>query len=534
VKLRLFREVIEKYCELIAIANEFKLKRYLFVNKVALISFTILKNHLCLIGPVNNSSKYMEVLDAFYFGKKNENKVEICKIMLFLKETEACSLKNLSEQTTVSTVTIRNLIKEINSDLDGNIHIEIQNNLAVLIENNYNIEQIIDFYSLNDMGYKILESLLIKSNINTIPQLAQNLFISVPQVYKVIRSLNKHLLPYHVSIALDEIIHLKGTEATIKNVLYELISLSNKLGENLNMNPEKNLLRRQVNIIFAQYGIIASSSNIMSFANWILTCLNWRYVLKKKNVIITGKKPYDNYPFHLDTEFVEIGTTVLKNLGQNNSNDKEIRDLYLGLTNIVLKFSSPSDALFFQNNFIKWDSSDYKLKNFIDCLNKLIVKKNNQDSTNFPLDSYVLFILNYLSYFFISWKENLELYKYIYGTRPVNYDMVDKLCKKYLDLSDEFTKDVYIKHFCLMIDYYNLHNNDDILMNKRFIYESILGIDTENLMLAKIISLFGTTTNQTNPNIEYIYIVDDIRLIKDSHKKYMLLQDFLNYIKELF
>lgn len=495
----------------------------------------IFKNHLCFIGPVKISQRSMEELDAFYFGKKNENKIEICKTMLFLKEIEACSLKNLSEQLTVSTVTIRNLIKEINSDLESNIHIEIQNNLAILIENNYTIEQIIEFYSLSDIGYKILESLLIKSNINTIPQLAQNLFISVPQVYKVIRSLNKHLLPYHVSIALDDIIHLKGTEGTIRNVFYELISLSNKLGENLNMNPEKNLLRRQVNIIFAQYGIIASSSNIMSFANWILTCLNWRYILKKKNVIIIiEEKPCNNYPFHLDREFIEIGSTVLKNLGQNHSNDKEIRDLYLGLANIVLKFSSPSDALFFQDNFIKWDSSDYKLKNFVDCLNNLIVKKNNQHSTNFPLNSYVLFILNYLSYFFISWKENLELYKYIYGTRPVNYDIVDKLCRKYLDLSDEFTKDIYIRHFCLMIDYYNLHNNDDILMNKRFIYESILGIDTENLMLAKIISLFGTTTNQTNPNIEYIYIVDDIRLIKDSNKKYILLQDFLNYIKELF
>ena len=306
------------------------------------------------------------------------------------------------------------------------------------------------------------------------------------------------------------------------------------MGGNLNMNPEKNLLKRQVNIIFAQYGIIASSSNIISFANWILTCLNWRYVLKKKNVIIIERKLSDNYPFHLDKEFIEIGNTVLKNLGKNNSNDKEIRDLYLGLTNIVLKFSSPSDALFFQDNFIKRDSSDYKLKNFIECLSKLIVKKNNQNSMNFPLDSYVLFILNYLSYFFISWKENLELYKYIYGTKPVNYDAVDNLCKNHLKLSDEFTRDVYIRHFCLMIDYYNLHNNDDVLMNKKFIYESILGIDTENLMLAKIISLFGTTTNQANPNIEYIYIVDDIRLIKDTHKKYMLLQDFLNYIKELF
>lgn len=470
----------------------------------------------------------------FILEKKNENKIEICKILLFSQENEASSLKNISEKLTVSTVTIRNLIKEINSELSDNIHIEIQKNHAVLIENEYNIEQIIGFYSLNDMGYKILKSLFVKSTVNTISQLAQNLFVSVPQVYKVIKSFNKHLSPYHVSIVLGDIIHLKGTERILKNVFFEIISLSDKLGEDLNMNPEKNLLRRQVNIIFAQYGIIASSSNIVSFANWMLTCLNWRFVLKKKNVIIIDEKHNDNYPFHLDTEFIEIGTTVLKNLGQNNSNGKEIRDLYLGLTNIVLKFSSPSDALFFQDNFIKWSSSDYKLKKFIGCLNKLIVKKNNQDYTNFSFDSYVLFILDYISYFFISWKENLELYKHIYGARPSNYDVIDKLCGNYLNLGNEITKDVYVRHFCLMIDYYNLRNNDDLLMNKRFIYESILGIDTENLMLAKIISLFGTTTNQTNSNMEYIYIIDDIRLIKDSHKKYLLLQDFLNYIKELF
>jgi len=85
-----------------------------------------------------------------------------------------------------------------------------------------------------------------------------------------------------------------------------------------------------------------------------------------------------------------------------------------------------------------------------------------------------------------------------------------------------------------MIEYYNLCNANDVLTNKKFVYESVLGMDTENIMLAKIISLFDISDDHFDHNLEYVHIVDDIRLIKDRHKKYILLQDFLNYINDLF
>lgn len=117
---------------------------------------------------------------------------------------------------------------------------------------------------------------------------------------------------------------------------------------------------------------------------------------------------------------------------------------------------------------------------------------------------------------------------------PANYEKMDHLCTNYLSIDDDFVKDVYIRHFCVMIEYYNLCNANDVLTNKKFVYESVLGMDTENIMLAKIISLFDISDDHFDHNLEYVHIVDDIRLIKDRHKKYILLQDFLNYINDLF
>lgn len=196
----------------------------------------------------------------------------------------------------------------------------------------------------------------------------------------------------------------------------------------------------------------------------------------------------------------------------------------MGLANLVLKFSSPSDALFFQRNFITYNSKSNKIDNFIARLDTLINNKESHDRTKLPLSSFVFFILNYIPYFFISWERHIDLHQYVYGSIPSNYSIIEKLCHKYLEINDPLIKDVYARHFCLMINYYNLHGNDDALSNKKFIYESILGNDTENIMLAKIISLFSTNTTQNDSKLEYLYIIDDIRLIKDPQKKFILLK----------
>lgn len=218
----------------------------------------------------------------FILEKNNRNKIEICKALLFIKNNEVISLIKLSQELRISSVTIRNLVKEINKDFGDNIHIIIQNNQAILNKNNYTIEQIVNFYSSHDIGYKILESLLIKPSVYSVTQLAQNLFVSRPHLYKIIKYFNEHLLPYNISITLDDGIRLVGTEKTIKNLLFELISLSNDPVEKLSIHPGDSLLRRQVNIIFAEYSMIPSFFNVHSFGNWILTCLNWRYILRKK------------------------------------------------------------------------------------------------------------------------------------------------------------------------------------------------------------------------------------------------------------
>ena len=53
-------------------------------------------------------------------------------------------------------------------------------------------------------------------------------------------------------------------------------------------------------------------------------------------------------------------------------------------------------------------------------------------------------------------------------------------------------------------------------------------------MANKLMSLFEDPLDESSLNTDYVYIVDDIRLMKDATKKYMLLTDFVDYINRLF
>ena len=133
----------------------------------------------------------------------------------------------------------------------------------------------------------------------------------------------------------------------------------------------------------------------------------------------------------------------------------------------------------------------------------------------------------------ITWKNYLDLYHFVYKSSNINYETIKKLCAEHLEIDHAIKQEVYVQLFCLMIDFYN-QNTGTKINNKKFIYKSILGLKTETLMANKLMSLFEDPLDESSLNTDYVYIVDDIRLMKDATKKYMLLTDFVDYINRLF
>lgn len=439
----------------------------------------------------------------------------------------------MQEQLSISQVSIRNLIKEINEELESKVSIEIKNNEVFLKKNELVVEQIIHFYSINDNGYKILEVLFMKSKVYTVESLAQHLYISTPHLYKVIKKFNEQLIAYNISITIKNGIYLKGPERLIKNLFYEFLSLSNHSYEQLTFSPSKSVLSRQVQIIFSEYGILTDYATVTLFSYWIVTCLNFKYLLNKKSIVITDEKVSEKFPFHIEEEFFVIGEAVLKSFGMQKITKKEVMELYLGLTSLALSFSTKQEAEDFRRKFINKSLVKKKVEKLYPVLLNMINNPHELKKMSVSLVFFIEFILTYTNYFLITWKNYLDLYQFVYKDSRVNYDTIKKLCDENLEIDHAMKQEVYIQLFCLMIDLYN-QNTGKKINNKKFIYKSILGLKSENLMANKLMSLFEGSLDESSLNTNYVYIVDDTRLMKDATKKYILLTDFVDYINQLF
>ncbi len=469
----------------------------------------------------------------FLLEKKNENKLALFRAILFKGAWENITLTQLQGQLSISQVSIRHLIKEINDELKSKVSIEIKNNEVFLKKNELVVEQIIHFYSINDNGYKILEVLFMKPKVYTVESLAQHLYISTSHLYKVIKKFNDQLMPYNIFISIKNGIYLNGPEQLIKNLFYEFLSLSNRSYEQLTFSPSESALNRQVHIIFAEYGILTDYATVTLFSHWIVTCLNFKYLLNKKSIVITDEKMSENFPFHIEEEFFVIGESVLKSFGMQKITKKEVMGLYLGLASLALSFATKQEAEDFRRNFIKKSAVKKKVENLYPLLLDMIDNQRELKKMTVSLEFFIEFILTYTDYFLITWKNYLDLYHFVYKSSNINYETIKKLCAEHLEIDHAIKQEVYVQLFCLMIDFYN-QNTGTKINNKKFIYKSILGLKTETLMANKLMSLFEDPLDESSLNTDYVYIVDDIRLMKDATKKYMLLTDFVDYINRLF
>ncbi|STE38072.1 helix-turn-helix domain-containing protein [Enterococcus mundtii] len=469
----------------------------------------------------------------FLLGKKNENKLAIFKSIIFKERVEKLTLTQMQDQLGLSQVTIRNLIKEINNELETVVYIEIKNNEVTLLKNEYTIEQIVNFYSVHDNGYKLLEVLFMKPKVYTVESLAQYLYISTSHLYKVVKKFNEQLCDYNISITIRKGVYLNGPKRLIKNLFYEFLSLSNQMYEQLPFSPSESTLNRQVHIIFAEYGILHNQSNDILFSRWLITCLNFNYILNKKSIIIIDKDTNKEFPFHIEENFFIIGESVFKSLGMKKVTHKDIMELYLGLASLVLNFETKQDALYFQQNFISKKEVREKVEKLSPELLKMIDNQNELKKMTVSLEFSIEFILTYIDYFLITWKKYLDLYQFVYKNVSINYERIKKLWEKNLatDKYNNVKQEVCINLLSFMIDFFN-QNTGEKMNNKRFIYKSILGSKTENLMMNKLMSLFEYPDDESST--ESVYLIDDTRLMNDSKKKYMLLNDFIDYMNQLF
>lgn len=469
----------------------------------------------------------------FLLEKKNENKLAIFRVILFKGKGEKITLTQLQNQLGLSQVTLRSLIKEINNELKTVVLIEIKNNEIALLENECTMEQLINFYSVHDNGYRLLEVLFMKPKVYTVEALAQHLYLSTSHLYKIVKKFNEQLGIYNIFISIRKGVYLNGSERLIKNLFYEFLSLSNQMYEQLPFSPSESTLKRQVHIIFAEYSILSGHSSDILFSRWLMTCLNFNYILNKKSIVVMDKDKNKEFPFQIDENLFTIGKSVFKSLGMKKVTRKEIMELYLGLTSLILNFETKQDAFYFQRNFINKQEVSEKVEKLSPKLLKMIDNHEELKQMTVSLEFSIEFILTYIDYFLITWKNYLDLYQFVYKNLSINYERVKKLWEETLatDSANVVKQEVCIKLISFMIDFYN-QNTGREMHNKRFIYKSILGLKTENLMTNKLMSLFEYPTDDSST--DSVYLIDDTRLMNDPTKKYMLLTDFMDYINRLF
>lgn len=138
------------------------------------------------------------------FNKREQN-----IIILIANSIEGLTGKALALKLNLSLRTIQNEISKINSTLDL---IKSSNKGYEIIEENY---KALNFSYSNNLSYehRILKEIFMNNESQRIDELAENFYLSVSALDKILKSFNPLLSQYDLSIIRDKgMINVKGTE----------------------------------------------------------------------------------------------------------------------------------------------------------------------------------------------------------------------------------------------------------------------------------------------------------------------------------
>ncbi|WP_207695136.1 hypothetical protein DOK67_0002528 [Enterococcus sp. DIV0212c] len=160
----------------------------------------------------------------FFLNDKNKKKLELFKELIF-KDGEKVSFSHLQHHLNISLSTLKRYFDELEADVKKNKDlkmIDFEKNMGGFQLNNYSMFKIdylvvhLRLYYLNEsLQFKIISRILSRS-YSTADELAENLFVSIPYLYKQINGLNEQLKSFHLKVVFHSNENLCGDEKHIR------------------------------------------------------------------------------------------------------------------------------------------------------------------------------------------------------------------------------------------------------------------------------------------------------------------------------
>ncbi|EOH99875.1 hypothetical protein UAW_01028 [Enterococcus haemoperoxidus ATCC BAA-382] len=160
----------------------------------------------------------------FFLNDKNKKKLELFKELIF-KDSEKVSFTYLQHYLDISLSTLKRYFNELESDIQKNEDlkmIDFERSTGSFQLNNHSHFKIdylivhLRLHYLNEsLQFKIISSILTRSYL-TADELADDLFVSIPYLYKQINALNEQLKSFHIKVVFHSNENLCGEEKQMR------------------------------------------------------------------------------------------------------------------------------------------------------------------------------------------------------------------------------------------------------------------------------------------------------------------------------
>ncbi|MEI5988692.1 hypothetical protein A5881_000179 [Enterococcus termitis] len=164
----------------------------------------------------------------FFLNDKNNKKLELFKELIF-REGNKVSFAYLQHYLDISLSTLKRYFNELEADIQHNENLNMlifERNTGSFQLNNDSDFQIdyfvvhLRFYYLNEsLKFKIISNIFAK-NYSTADELADELFVSIPYLYKQINALNEQLKNFHLKLVFNSDENLFGEEKHLRMFVF--------------------------------------------------------------------------------------------------------------------------------------------------------------------------------------------------------------------------------------------------------------------------------------------------------------------------
>ncbi|ALS00772.1 hypothetical protein ATZ33_05125 [Enterococcus silesiacus] len=160
----------------------------------------------------------------FFLNDKHKKKLELFKVLIF-EDGEKVPFTYLQHYLDISLSTLKRYFNELETDIQNNHDLKMiafernTGGFQVTNHSDFKIDYLVvhlRLYYLNEsLQFKIISSIFTKSYL-TADELAEDLFVSIPYLYKQINTLNEQLKGFHIKVIFHSDQNLCGEEKHLR------------------------------------------------------------------------------------------------------------------------------------------------------------------------------------------------------------------------------------------------------------------------------------------------------------------------------